>query len=526
MWLRGWILVWLWTGGAACGGGGSELFVDVRTDLVPGEEFTAVTVTIADRVADHAVTVEEGYLDGVRVARFDGVSGDVSIVVSLLAEGRAILTRRASLVGVRGRRAVTLVFTRDCRGIECGDEDALACVAARCVDDRCSEESPEHCPPAECVVGSDCTGAAGCSTPRCEAGVCLYGDGGRCDTGEFCDPDFGCRPRVGPCAADEVACPAGCCRTPWTIEWVSLGPWDHTSIGHLDSVPLVLYHRVGEREVRWAIRTGARWSESTLDPGVLVDEARLAGVGAGVGAAPSLDIAHAETGTRTLRITIGEGFAPATSMLWSPVTAFDARTAARNLVLACGNVGGADLRRASVPHGGPPFVDALAAAAGPCAVAARTDGEPVFAWLDGTSVHAWLAPGVSEPVVDVAATGVDVAVAPDGTPHVLWYGASITMAHARRGDLAWEVTEIEADVRHARLAVDPDGLAHVVFVSATGLQHARLEPGGPEVVPVGGQPAPEPSLDFVMGLRGDALVTFLSSDGAVMYALRQADPPE
>ncbi|HJL17471.1 MAG TPA: hypothetical protein RMH99_17510 [Sandaracinaceae bacterium LLY-WYZ-13_1] len=190
----------------ACDPGPSLLLVDVRTDLVAGVEFDTVRVEVlsgaaSGRFAEAPADAEADWVAGSRVAELmDLPAGELAVRVALLRDGAVVLDRPVR-VDLEGALAVTVVMTRDCRGVECpradADPTALACAGGRCVDDRCAEESPDRCGDPECTVDADCEPApAECATVRCVSGLCLRaGDDAACDEGWYCDPDVGCRER-------------------------------------------------------------------------------------------------------------------------------------------------------------------------------------------------------------------------------------------------------------------------------------------------------------------------------------------
>lgn len=192
-----------------CGGSGAELLVDLKTDLVPGFEVDAIVVTLSreggrvDGQTSSAVA-DQDFGAGVRVATFEGLPGrEHGVRVQLMLAGEPVIARDALLV-VSGRTAVTLVMTRDCRGVTCDDPGASACLAGRCVDPRCVEESPGACGAPECAAASGCSEGAACTRAACVVGACLYPPAsGACGPGDRCDPDVGCVP------ADEGPLDAG-----------------------------------------------------------------------------------------------------------------------------------------------------------------------------------------------------------------------------------------------------------------------------------------------------------------------------
>ncbi|MEM9071042.1 MAG: hypothetical protein AAGE52_21200 [Myxococcota bacterium] len=196
--------VLLWVVIAACGdSSSSELIVDVRTDFVPGVEFTAVRTRVGD-VAPQTRTAfrmdADSFLRAARVAEFDDISTGVEeVIVELLdSAGGTLATRRVS-ASVDGVTGVTVVFTRNCSNVRCpepgGDPAATECIDAQCVPPSCSPETPEACGAATCSDASDCEGEelASCARRVCRERVCLVErDDSSCEAGFFCDPERDC----------------------------------------------------------------------------------------------------------------------------------------------------------------------------------------------------------------------------------------------------------------------------------------------------------------------------------------------
>jgi len=180
---------------AACSSD-STLFVDLRTDLVPGEEFDGVSVRLDEGAPVESIARgSDDYLGGWRIAELSGVSnGAHALVVELIRDGATIITRPVR-VQIDGDTAVTVVVTRDCTDVECTDDARGACLAGQCVDPSCTVENPAACPAPECATASDCMDGAACSAAACTEGVCLYGDDGSCGAGFYCAAETGCAPR-------------------------------------------------------------------------------------------------------------------------------------------------------------------------------------------------------------------------------------------------------------------------------------------------------------------------------------------
>lgn len=186
-------------GAAGCGGGGTRLLVDVKTDLAPGIEVDRVRVRVTAPAggpsAELAAVPGDDWLAGRRVADFAGLRGEHALAVEALLEGTVVLSRPVSL-DVVGERGLTVILSRDCRGVTCpaddGDPTATACLGGACVDDTCTEESGSCAD--ECADASGCPPGPPCTVPVCDEGVCLLrAETSACDSGQACSPEVGCR---------------------------------------------------------------------------------------------------------------------------------------------------------------------------------------------------------------------------------------------------------------------------------------------------------------------------------------------
>lgn len=170
------------------------VYVDLRTDLVPGAELDSVALTVDGAAIDPHVVGEGDYLAGVRVAELGGIApGTHRIVASLQRNGEEVIAREV-IFEVRVATSVTLVVTRDCRGVVCPADDAsaTACLGGHCVEPTCTPETPEACPVPECVADVDCPSAVSCASGICAGGACLFRDDGICAPGQVCDGALGC----------------------------------------------------------------------------------------------------------------------------------------------------------------------------------------------------------------------------------------------------------------------------------------------------------------------------------------------
>jgi hypothetical protein len=190
-------------------GGGHTLQVNLRSDLRSGIEVVVARAelfdeapgqttagTSRDRLLDETMTLG----DGIRLTDYGLPDpGRRFLRVQLLgASGEVVLERRA-VVQVRGVTVATMVMTRDCVGVECPTSDPalLACVGGRCVDPRCTPETPEFCPPPVCDDDTACE-VMGCADGRCVDDVCMWAERpGACEPTQWCSPEAGCVDRSG-----------------------------------------------------------------------------------------------------------------------------------------------------------------------------------------------------------------------------------------------------------------------------------------------------------------------------------------
>lgn len=180
---------------AACEPSAVLLVVDLRTDLVADELDTVRTVVLdaagaTVREASYAATGDEDFLAGARIAELEGLaSGTYRVQVEVSRAGTQVATQTI-VVTLDADRSVTILLTRDCVGVTCTDESALACLGGACVDPECV--FGEGCA-AECAVDGDCATPDPCVVASCVAGACfLRADDAGCDAGGYCDFDAGC----------------------------------------------------------------------------------------------------------------------------------------------------------------------------------------------------------------------------------------------------------------------------------------------------------------------------------------------
>jgi len=211
----------------ACSDDGFGMIADLKTDLVAGEEFDGIRVVL-EREGGGTITSDtdlasfgQDFVVGERIFAEDGLAEATYVLtVTLIDDGRDVAERRTS-VDVSADVAFTVLISRDsrvCDPSSC-DADETCGIGPDCFADTCTPETPDSCPASQCAAATDCAGRADCSIAVCVSGVCLYGgEESECGTGEWCNPDDGCLPRVatpdggptdGAVDADAGGCPAG-----------------------------------------------------------------------------------------------------------------------------------------------------------------------------------------------------------------------------------------------------------------------------------------------------------------------------
>lgn len=220
--MKRWLLVLFALATSGCGDGSVDLFVDLRTDLVAGAEFARVETRIegGPAVSEDAPT-GRSYVAGRRVAVFRDLPRSPSLRLELRlldASGALVVARPAFVAGDVADAAVTIVVTRDCRGVECpaGDDPAAsACLDGRCAPEACLTGAEPDCPTPACVGADACDVADGCSTARCQDGACFREpDDGACGAAQRCEVGTGC---VDAECTDPCRCGSGC---DVSVDWV------------------------------------------------------------------------------------------------------------------------------------------------------------------------------------------------------------------------------------------------------------------------------------------------------------------
>ncbi len=192
--------------GTSCSPGDPDLFVELKTDLIVGAEFSRVRTVVVpaggggSREQDAPAIVGTDYLSGQRIGEFTALGlGDYAVRVELFGlDGRQFIERTIR-VNFRQSSGVVAVITRSCRGVTCpavdGDIALSECLGGRCVDPACAQGDEDACGEVQCDTVADCPVPDPCAAAVCESGVCFARallDG--CGDGEYCDASTGCLP--------------------------------------------------------------------------------------------------------------------------------------------------------------------------------------------------------------------------------------------------------------------------------------------------------------------------------------------
>lgn len=207
------ILALLWL--ASCGDDGGAVSVDLRSDLLSGVEVGRATIFVDDGMREtYALERTTALLRGVRVARFEGISGRHTVRVELSSPSGERVAERRVTVDVRGETVTTVVFTRSCLAVVCpgADSDATECNNGECVSPECSPEHPDRCGSSACSDTSNCPmPMSACAEAACDEGACfLQPIAGSCGAEDVCSPDEGCisvSPDAGSPDAGDVGVP-------------------------------------------------------------------------------------------------------------------------------------------------------------------------------------------------------------------------------------------------------------------------------------------------------------------------------
>ena len=175
--------------------------VDLRTDLVPLVEFDTIRLEFGEgdlsERSDRLVEERDDFLRGQRIGDGNAPLGPLPIEVTLYRSGRPFISRRVVALVDRDLLSVTIVISRNCEGVMCPNDNPAfdSCLGGRCVDPRCTVETPEFCPAPECESNDDCESSGTCTEASCNGQTCfLVPNDAMCGAGERCDIRAGCVP--------------------------------------------------------------------------------------------------------------------------------------------------------------------------------------------------------------------------------------------------------------------------------------------------------------------------------------------
>ena len=169
---------------ASCENGTPGLTIDLRTDLLPGEEFSVVVAEVSPTSDPSVVFREELRVDsdqdfqtGIRVFDREIPSGDYLVEARLVNGIEFVASRTVAVAVGESRFATTLSIQRTCAGIRCprdtDDATATGCFDGRCVPPQCQDDALDMCGTPPCAADNDCPGASPCAPGLCANGVCF-----------------------------------------------------------------------------------------------------------------------------------------------------------------------------------------------------------------------------------------------------------------------------------------------------------------------------------------------------------------
>ena len=202
-----------------------ELAVELRTDLIPGVEFTAAEVDLTedDILQEFPVSKLEDFSGSPRLTNITNLKASTRrlITVRLRDISGKLVASNSVLVDNRSDRVAQITITRSCVDVVCpatsGNPTDIACLGGRCVDPTCETGAEELCPEPECLSDAGCMSTQSCLQPRCETGVCIFYQGAVCAPEEYCSPTLGCQTITpNPCdpgCADQNPCTVDRCQS-------------------------------------------------------------------------------------------------------------------------------------------------------------------------------------------------------------------------------------------------------------------------------------------------------------------------
>jgi hypothetical protein len=200
--------------GCECGGG-VDLVIDVRSNLIAGVEVDRAVVDVypeGGRTSIHFSAIDLAFGDpletAVRLAEIPNVAPGAYQVVVVLERLGAPVATRTIVAEVTTTTVLTVLITRDCAMVQC--EEGTSCFAGVCVPNDCGA-TPRSCPTGMCATDAECTSIHTCASARCLESTCqIFPDHGLCSAGEYCHPEDGCTPLLDTPDAG-VGCPMEGC---------------------------------------------------------------------------------------------------------------------------------------------------------------------------------------------------------------------------------------------------------------------------------------------------------------------------
>lgn len=171
---------------------GDAAVLELRTDLVGGQEFVGIRVEARSEAMEvHRVEVTvRGPLDTDYRVVVPLEPGAAEVSASFIAPDGSTLMARDVVAAVHGATELAMFFTRDCLGVVC-EEEGSTCVRGTCR--ACDPESTEGCE-GFCVADEECESPLECHAASCREGHCFYTpDDALClDADTVCAPGVGC----------------------------------------------------------------------------------------------------------------------------------------------------------------------------------------------------------------------------------------------------------------------------------------------------------------------------------------------
>lgn len=136
-----------------------------------------VGVELDGEMVSHAVVPSADYLSGVRVAELQVREGEPHRLRVQLTrpDGTPLAERSLALPRIDNDRAVTVLISRRCEDVFCGEGSSgpETCVRGSCAPEGCLEGDEPACPTVECERDEQCDSPVPCTTGECLSGTCF-----------------------------------------------------------------------------------------------------------------------------------------------------------------------------------------------------------------------------------------------------------------------------------------------------------------------------------------------------------------